>query len=159
MRAPLLAFLPLVLAAQDAPLTKAQEAALLHPLVPTPGGAAREKAWQARKALAAEGALSAVPWKCIGPLGQGGRVVALAVDPRKPEVWIAAFATGGLWITRTDGATWESLFDHEEAFALGDVAVVWGEPGWPSRHGTNPESNSRGIFGRAAGRHMHHCIH
>lgn len=151
MRAPLLAFLPLVLAAQDAPLTKAQEAALLHPLVPTPGGAAREKAWQARKALAAEGALSAVPWKCIGPLGQGGRVVALAVDPRKPEVWIAAFATGGLWITRTDGATWESLFDHEEAFALGDVAVVWGEPGVPKTIwvGTGEANASRSSYAGA----------
>jgi hypothetical protein len=50
-------------------------------------------------------------------MGQGGRVVALAVDERRPEVWIAAFATGGLWITRSDGGSWEPLFDREEAFA------------------------------------------
>lgn len=151
MRAPFLASLSLVLAAQDAPLTKAQEAALLHPAVPTPDGAARRKAWQARVALAAEGTLAAVPWKPIGPMGQGGRVVALSVDPRKPEVWIAAFATGGLWITRTDGLTWESLFDREEAFAIGDVAVVWGEPGQPRTIwvGTGEANASRSSYAGA----------
>ncbi len=151
MRAPILATFTLVLAAQDAPLTKLQEAAAFHPAVPTPDGAARRKAFEARRALEAEGTLKAVPWRAIGPLGQGGRVVALAVDVRKPEVWIAAFATGGLWITRNDGATWDSLFDHEEAFALGDVAVVWGEAGQPKTiwAGTGEANASRSSYAGA----------
>ena len=35
-----------------------------------------------------------IPLRNVGPMGQGGRVVALAVDDRAPQHWLAAFATG-----------------------------------------------------------------
>jgi hypothetical protein len=151
MRAPFLALLPLILVAQDAPPSKAKEAADFHAAVPTPDPAARVGAFLARRSLADDGRLAAIPWRNIGPMGQGGRVVALAVDARKPEVWIAAFATGGLWITRTEGATWEPLFDGEQAFAIGDVTVVWGEPGVPRTIwvGTGEANASRSSYAGA----------
>ncbi len=131
-------FLPLLLvlpaccpAGAEAPLTKAQQAAEFHPLLPTPSPAGAAAAYAERMALEASSPFKAIPFRCVGPMGQGGRVVALAADDRAPEHWIAAFATGGLWSTADGGSTWTSLFDREPAFSLGDVAVVWGAPGVP----------------------------
>jgi photosystem II stability/assembly factor-like uncharacterized protein len=131
MRSACLALLPLLLVAGDAPLTKLQEAAAFHPKVATPGPAARQQAFEQRMAMEATTPFAAIPLRNVGPMGQGGRVVALAVDDRAPQHWLAAFATGGLWWTDTEGATWTPLFDQGPAIALGDVAVVWGAPGVP----------------------------
>lgn len=129
---PLLLVLPACLpAGAEAPLTKAQQAAEFHPALPTPSRAGAAAAYAARTALEASSPFRAVHFRCVGPMGQGGRVVALAADDRAPEHWIAAFATGGLWSTADGGSTWTSLFDREPAFSLGDVAVVWGAPGVP----------------------------
>jgi MYXO-CTERM domain-containing protein len=37
------------------------------------------------------------PWKSIGPANRGGRTIALAVDPRNPNLVYAGGASGGLW--------------------------------------------------------------
>ncbi len=131
MRTLFLPFMALVLTAQSVPLSKAEKSARLHPAAPMPDPEVFAKAAKIRREMEASTPLSAIPFRCVGPMGQGGRVVALAADERSPETWLAAFATGGLWLTRTDGSTWEPLFDREEAFALGDVAVRWGAPGEP----------------------------
>ncbi len=148
MRMVLLPLMAAVLAAQAPPLGKKEVAARFHPSVPAPDPAPRLQAYAARKALEAASPLAAIPFRNVGPMAQSGRVVALAVDERKPEVWLAAFATGGLWITRSDGGTWEPLFDREEAFALGDVAVQWGAPGVPKTIwvGTGEPNASRSSY-------------
>ena len=148
MRLQVLSFLSMVLVAQTAPLTKAEKAVRLHPAVATPDAKVFTKAAEARKAMEATTPLGAIPFRCVGPMGQGGRVVALAADDRRPEVWIAAFASGGLWITHSDGGTWEPLFDREETFSLGDVAVQWGEPGVPKTIwvGTGEANASRSSY-------------
>ena len=120
-----------LLAGAEAPLTKVQQREAFHPLVPTPSRQAAIQAFAARTALEASSPFKAVPFRCVGPMGQGGRVVSLAVDDRAPEHWLAAFATGGLWSTADGGSTWTPIFDHAPAIALGDVAVVWGAPGVP----------------------------
>ena len=151
MRALFLSFTALALVAQTAPPSKAEKAAQLHPAAPMPDPGVFARAAEARRQLEAASPLAAIPFRCVGPMGQGGRVVALAVDERRPEVWLAAFATGGLWITRTDGSTWEPLFDREEAFALGDVAVRWAEPGVPKTIwvGTGEPNASRSSYAGA----------
>lgn len=151
MRTLLLSLTAMILAGQTAPLSKAEKAAKLHPAAPMPEVEVFAKAAKARREMEASSPLASIPFRCVGPMGQGGRVVAMALDERKPEVWIAAFATGGLWITRTDGITWEPLFDHEEAFALGDVAVQWGEPGVPKTIwvGTGEANASRSSYAGA----------
>lgn len=148
MRTLLLPLVPLALIAQTAPLSKAEKAAKLHPVVATPDAAVFATAAAARKAMEASSPLAAVPFRCVGPMGQGGRVVALAADERRPDTWLTAFATGGLWITRSDGGTWEPLFDREEAFAIGDLAVVWGAPGVPKTIwvGTGEANASRSSY-------------
>lgn len=44
---------------------------------------------------------------------------------------MVAFATGGLWITHNDGASWTALFDQEEVGIIGALAVRWGKNGQP----------------------------
>ncbi len=42
----------------------------------------------------------------IGPAVIGGRIVDLAVDPRTPNTWYVAAASGGVWKTTNAGTTW-----------------------------------------------------
>ena len=51
-------------------------------------------------------------WRSIGPVGQGGRVDDLAVDPTNPRTFYVGFATGGLWKTTNAGTTFEPIFDE-----------------------------------------------
>lgn len=81
-------------------------------------------------------------------MAQGGRVMALAMDERKPTTWIVGYATGHLWITHNDGQSFEPMFEREEAFSIGYFAVTWGEPGVPKTIwvGTGEPSNTRTVY-------------
>ena len=68
----------------------------------------------------------------IGPAVTGGRVSDLAVNPANPAEYYVATASGGLWKTTNSGVTWETPFDGEASYSLGDVTldpnnskVVW----------------------------------
>jgi photosystem II stability/assembly factor-like uncharacterized protein len=132
MRALTFLLVALPLAAQTPTLSKGEQAAKFHPRVPTPDVSVRTKGYAQRQALEAQTALGMVPWRQAGPMGQGGRVVEFAADPRQPTSYMVAFATGGLWLTQSDGLTWTSLFENQEAFGLGAVAATWGAPGVPA---------------------------
>ena len=43
--------------------------------------------------------------KNIGPTIMCGRVVDLAVNPKKPTEFYVAYATGGLWYTNNNGTS------------------------------------------------------
>ena len=146
-----MAVLSFSLIAGEKPLTKTEQAARFHPVAATPSPDVRERAFAQRNKLLAESTLKAIPFRSVGPLGQGGRVVGLAADDRKPSAWVVAFATGGLWYTKNEGADWTSLFDHEGAFALGAIAVQWGEPGQPQTiwAGSGEANASRSSYGGA----------
>jgi photosystem II stability/assembly factor-like uncharacterized protein len=68
-----------------------------------------------RKAIAARSApatlekaagLQPAQWQALGPSNVGGRVRALAFDPRDPARLLAGTASGGLWISPDGGRTW-----------------------------------------------------
>ena len=44
-------------------------------------------------------------WRSIGPVGQGGRVDDIAVNPQNPKNFFIGFATGGLWKTTNNGTS------------------------------------------------------
>ena len=50
-------------------------------------------------------------WQAIGPSNVGGRVRALAFDPRNGNRLFAGTASGGLWISNDGGATWQANND------------------------------------------------
>jgi photosystem II stability/assembly factor-like uncharacterized protein len=83
----------------------------------------------------------------IGPTRQGGRIVDIAVPDRskEPYTFYVAAANGGLWKTVNNGTTFFPIFDHENVFAIGDVAVapsnpriVWVGTGEPNNSTTDP---------------------
>ncbi len=50
-------------------------------------------------------------WQALGPSNVGGRVRALAFDPRNPRRLLAGTASGGLWISSDGGTTWSANND------------------------------------------------
>ncbi len=75
--------------------------------------------------VAQENNFAAVPFQNIGPTIMSGRVVDLAVNPSNPAEFYAAYATGGLWYTNNNGASFESVMDEAPTQNLGCVAVDW----------------------------------
>ncbi len=83
----------------------------------------------------------------IGPTRQGGRIVDFAVPDsgKEPYTFYIAAANGGLWKTVNNGTTFFPIFDNENVFAIGDVAVapsdpniIWVGTGEPNNSTTDP---------------------
>ena len=74
--------------------------------------------------------ISSTDWTLIGPMptnpganAVSGRVSALAVDPRNPDVAYAGGAEGGIWKTTDAGAHWVPLTDNQPSLASGSIAL------------------------------------
>jgi len=75
------------------------------------------------EAAAKESPLAALPFRNLGPAVTSGRVGDIAVDPRKPDTWFVAAASGGLWKTVNAGTSWTPIFDKEGSFSIGCVTL------------------------------------
>lgn len=77
------------------------------------------RAHEQRKALEREGAggraksagLQPTQWVALGPSNVGGRVRALAFDPRAANRLFAGTASGGIWVSEDAGASWRANND------------------------------------------------
>lgn len=58
----------------------------------------------------------------------GARVEAIAIPPGNTGTIYAGVGSGNLWKTVNNGLTWRPIFEHESAFAIGDVAVSQSHP-------------------------------
>ncbi len=89
-----------------------------------------------RDARTLRGALAVPPWRSVGPFGfqtngfygsspqaDGGRIRAVAVDPRSAAVIYAGSASGGVWRTANGGASWTPLTDAQCALTTGAMAL------------------------------------
>jgi len=105
-------------------LSKAEERTKFHP-VAVKGSSAefRAQAFAARNALKQSSYFGGIKWRNIGPEIQGGRVVDIDSPAGEPGTILVSFATGGLFRTKDDGVTWESLFEDQSAFGIGATAV------------------------------------
>ena len=54
-------------------------------------------AWEQHERMAKESLFAHLPWRDIGPIVQGGRVVDIASVPNAPYTFYVAYATGGVW--------------------------------------------------------------
>jgi photosystem II stability/assembly factor-like uncharacterized protein len=89
-------------------------------------------------------ALKGLPLRTIGPDITTGRVSDVEIDPKNPNVWYVASASGGLFKTENRGNTFAAIFDEGGAFSLGavkvdpkDSNVVW--------LGTGENNNQRSV--------------
>lgn len=106
------------------PYDKKGERAKFHSEVLKGSSAAfRSASYAKRKQLESESFLMGFKWRNVGPEVQSGRVMMIHQPEGKPNQVLAAFATGGLYRTEDDGQTWESLWDDQESFGIGDFAV------------------------------------
>ncbi|HME00038.1 MAG TPA: glycosyl hydrolase [Terriglobia bacterium] len=77
-------------------------------------------------------AFAGLALRSLGPALISGRIESLAVDPENRAHYYVGVASGGVWKTTNDGATWTPVFDHEGSYSIGTVAldprnpsVVW----------------------------------
>ncbi|MCL4862574.1 MAG: glycoside hydrolase [Caldilineaceae bacterium] len=72
--------------------------------------------------------LKSMTWRCIGP-PRGGRVVAVAGDPHRPNVFYFGAVAGGVWKTTDAGVTWTNISDgYFKSASVGAIAVADADP-------------------------------
>jgi len=62
-------------------------------------------------------------FRSIGPSITTGRISDVDIDPKNPNVWYVASASGGLWKTENRGNTFTPIFDEYGSYSLGCVVV------------------------------------
>ena len=93
--------------------------------VKTSTAAERLNGLQKRKLLEKDTALNSIKFRNVGPSIMSGRVVDVDVNPAEPTEFYVAYASGGLWYTANNGQSLVPVFDKENAFSIGDIAVDW----------------------------------
>ena len=72
--------------------------------------------------------LDALDWRCIGP-PRGGRVVAVAGDPKDVGTFYFGACAGGVWKTYDGGTYWENVSDgFFRTASVGAIAVSDSDP-------------------------------
>ena len=69
----------------------------------------------------------ALKYRNIGPAA-GGRVSRAAGVPGNPNLYYAATASGGVWMSNDGGTTWKSVFDDQPISSIGSIAVAPSDP-------------------------------
>ena len=88
----------------------------------------RATAWAAHQSLADNSWYRALAWRPVGPVKIGARIEAIAIPPGNTGTIYAGVGSGNLWKTLNNGLTWKPIFEHQSAFAIGDVAVSQSRP-------------------------------
>jgi uncharacterized protein GlcG (DUF336 family) len=57
------------------------------------------------------------------PIRASGKIDALAVDPRDPNVLYLGSSDGGVWKTIDGGTHWAPLFDQQDSLSIGSIAL------------------------------------
>jgi photosystem II stability/assembly factor-like uncharacterized protein len=70
-----------------------------------------------------------VSWSFLGPTNISGRATDVAVaDGDGHRRVYAGYATGGVWKSDDNGATWQATFEHMPSTSIGDLAVAPSDP-------------------------------
>ncbi len=79
----------------------------------------------------------------IGPAGMSGRVTAIDVVVKNPDVWYLGAASGGVWKTENAGASWAPLFDDQPNINIGSLAIQQSNPNivWAGTGEGNPRNS------------------
>ncbi len=103
-----------------------------------------EEALAKKEQLAKSSLVKHVAFKNIGPSVMSGRVADLAVNPEDPTEFYVAYASGGVWHTKNNGAAFRPILDASNTQNVGDIAVDWKhETIWV---GTGENNSSRSSY-------------
>jgi photosystem II stability/assembly factor-like uncharacterized protein len=91
-----------------------------------------------------EGTLSSLSFRMVGPALTSGRVADIAVHPTNKDLWYIAAASGGVWLTKNHGITFQPIFDGYGSYSIGCVELSPSNPNtvWV---GTGENNNQRSI--------------
>ena len=85
----------------------------------------------------------------IGPGGMSGRVTAIDVVNKKPDIMYVGTASGGLWKSESGGIKWKSIFDDQITASIGAIAINQSNPDviWVGTGEGNPRNSLNGGYG------------
>lgn len=92
---------------------------------PVTSGPDRLKLFDQHLELAEESEYKTQHWQYLGPTNISGRctdVEAVRLPGKSLVIWAAA-ASGGVWKSENEGATWTSVFDQQVTTDIGDIAI------------------------------------
>ncbi len=67
--------------------------------------------------------VSSLSFRSIGPALMSGRIGDIAVDPVNRSIWYVVASSGGVWKTANSGVTWQPIFDSQNSYSIGCVAI------------------------------------
>src|ERR1051326_286022 len=90
-------------------------------------------------------------WRNVGPSNFNGRLSDVQGIPSPSKTIYVGAASGGIWKSAHNGATWRPIFDDKEVSSMGmlaiaasDTNVVWAGTGEPnSRNTIEPGAGDR----------------
>lgn len=90
------------------------------------------------------GTVASLSFRMVGPALTSGRVIDLAIDPANKDHWFVAAASGGVWVTKNHGITFQPIFDGYGSYSIGCVELA------PSNSntvwvGTGENNNQRSV--------------
>jgi len=93
--------------------------------------------------------LKQTPARNIGPGGMSGRVTAIDVVHKQPDIMYVGTASGGLWKSSSGGIKWEPLFEDQITASVGAVAIQQSNPDvlWIGTGEGNPRNSLNGGYG------------
>jgi hypothetical protein len=96
------------------------------------------------KQLYDAGTVSALSFRMVGPALTSGRVADIAVHPTNKDLWYIAAASGGVWITKNHGITFQPIFDGYGSYSIGCVELAPSNPStvWV---GSGENNNQRSV--------------
>ncbi len=59
----------------------------------------------------------------IGPAFMSGRIADIAIHPEDDNYWYVAVGSGGIWKTQNAGVTWTPVFDDQQSYSIGCLAI------------------------------------
>ena len=85
----------------------------------------------------------------IGPGGMSGRVTAIDVVLKNPDIIYTGTASGGVWKSTSGGTKWEPIFDQEVTASIGALAIQQSNPSvvWVGTGEGNPRNSLNGGYG------------
>lgn len=81
--------------------------------------------------------------RSIGPAGVSGRITAIDVVLRNPNVIYIGSASGGLWKSTSGGINWQPIFDEQPVASIGAIAIYQKNPDviWVATGEGNPRNS------------------
>ena len=67
--------------------------------------------------------LAGMKARLVGPAAMSGRIASIEAVASDPNTIVVGAATGGVWISRNGGLTWDPVFDKEAVASIGAVAI------------------------------------